>query len=453
MIPFGSIIQTTSGQYYAYNTATNQIITIDNDWYQNFSKSQKEKGIFDALSNSGVVVGETPNRIDWPLNLERYLKAIDEAIPTLTLELTQECTLRCEYCVYSGNYHNMRMHSSKHMDQEMIKKCIDYYAEHSKALDKAQISFYGGEALIQFHLIKSAVDYAKKIFCDKQLIFRISSNGTTLSETVLKWLEENENVSVTVTINGMSHDKYRRFPSGEGSLHIINSNIMRIKSNYPKIWDRIDFIANVASLQDLKDVRQYYFEYIGKPPLLITGILEYGGNDTIRKIICRQDSDVVKDEIQDLFYNKQDAYILPYYNTDILNIATRLVGRRDAICTETASCMPFTNSLFISSTGEFGICEQAGANNKWGNINDGINIKYVSKLLDGVLYILNSKCRKCWCQRLCTMCFKDIQVLQNGEVILPDYFCLHMRESVKENLRMFCELAERNPNAIDKFCT
>lgn len=447
---FGSIIKTQSGQNYVYNTATNQIITIDNDWYYSLPDDEKERLVFDALGENGIEVEGMPEQINWSLDSENYLKSINEELPAMILEITQECTLRCEYCVFSGNYKNMRSHSRKHMDWAMIKRCIDFYAEHSKALDTAQISFYGGEALLHFDLIKAAVEYASKVFVHKNLSFRISSNGTTLTEPVLKWLNERDNVSVAITVNGITHDKYRKFPSGKGSLKIIESVINRIKSRYPQLWERINFIANVASLQELVDLKEYYSKYIGKPPLLITGIIKYGGNDTIQKIVHTKDSKEIENEVYNLLYDKQDDYIMLYYGTDLYEMANRRIGKDSSEHLGISSCMPFTSGLFVSATGEFGICEKAGADSKLGDIQNGYHIPYIHQLIKDTSNFLNEKCRKCWCHKLCSMCFKDFIVSETNKITLAEGFCSDMRAKTKEKIRMFCELAERNPEAVSQ---
>lgn len=448
MNQLGIILQTTLGNYYVYNTATNQIITIDKDWYHSVSDAQNDEKVFEALAENGVLVDDIPDVINWPINPEDYRRVVNEAIPSLILEVTQECTLRCEYCVYSGNYENMRTHSKRRMDHEMIKRCLDYYYEHSKLLDTANISFYGGEALICFDEVKYAVEYTRKLFKDKAINFRLSSNGTTLTEDVIEWLEANEDVSVTVTVNGLSHDQYRRFPSGNGSLEIIEKNLSKIRNDYPALWDRIDLIANVASLQELLDLREYYIDHVGKPPLLITGILQYGGNDIIRRIIEIKDPDYVIEEVRRLFFDEADSYILTYYRTYIVDIVTRAIGQRDRKVFESASCMPFTSSLFVSATGEFGVCERAGVCPQLGNIYEGVNLDFATRILNNASAILNNRCRKCWCQRLCTMCLKDFQISEDGEIVLPEYICSDIRENIKSTLIMFCELVERNSDVL-----
>lgn len=312
----------------------------------------------------------------------------------------------------------------------------------------AQISFYGGEALLRFPAVQYAVAYSREIFGKKPVSFRISSNGTTLTEPVLRWLDQNEDVSVTVTLNGFSHDTYRKYPDGRGSLHTIMQNIERIRSGHPGLWSRIDFLANVASLQELLDLRRFYMARIGKPPLQITGILEYGGNEIIHKIIHTSDTEKIRNEVHKLYCGNNDAYIRPYYHADVCGISARSVGRRVKVCRITACCMPFLGGLFVSAEGGFGFCERTGVWKNCGDMDTGIAMDNVHRLLGESLEIFNRRCRNCWCQRLCTICFKDFQAAPDGTVFLPEFLCREMQNGIENALELFCETGECNRTVI-----
>ena len=448
----GIVFKTSSGQYYAYITATNQIITLDNQWYEQTVRDEKDVSIvFQQLEKIGINTHTVPERIEWQLSPEEYLSVIRHAIPALVLEITQECTLRCDYCIYSGNYQGRRMHSGKHMDWDTLKTTIDFYASHSLNLKKVRISFYGGEALIHFSLIKQAVDYIHTVFAEKEVIINISSNGTTLTESVVIWLQKNPDVSVTVTVNGWAHDKHRKLQNGQGSLKKIQENLMRIKQSYPDVWNRVDFLANAANYRELLEIRDYYSEHIKKPPALITGIIEEDGNDLIQKIVNTKEEKSITKQIEYLLYDEQDVYLLPNYQMELSEIASRLIGLRAPVCVETASCMPCSEKLFVSASGELGICESVGADNRLGNIYDGINIEWAEVLLNGARTIFNSQCRICWCQRLCSMCYTGMRVSQDGSIRLADGFCNRMRSNIEENLCIFCEVFERNPSVLQIF--
>lgn len=62
---------------------------------------------------------DTGYEIEYPqgTNLEEIL---NNCMRIMTLQVTQNCNLRCKYCVYSGSYSN-RVHSNKRMSFETAK--------------------------------------------------------------------------------------------------------------------------------------------------------------------------------------------------------------------------------------------------------------------------------------------------------------------------------------------
>lgn len=78
-------------------------------------------------------------------------------LQSICLQVTQDCNLRCKYCAYSENYKN-RVHNNKTMSIETAKKAVDFLIHNSSESDIVGISFYGGEPLLNFKLIR-------KVFC------------------------------------------------------------------------------------------------------------------------------------------------------------------------------------------------------------------------------------------------------------------------------------------------
>ena len=437
---------TSSDTEYLYITETNQILTLTKE-----CDTQTDEVLIDELHKQGILYDDLPSYARWKMTPEEYSKTLSGGMRGMVLEITQQCNLRCSYCIYSGNYTGRRVHQERHMDIDMVKKCIDFYLQHNSDCPSAKISFYGGEALLEFDLIREAVRYAREKMSGKRPIrFRISSNGTTLRSNVIKWLEENEDVDMTITINGGSHDKYRRFPSGVGSLGIIMNTLNDIRENHAKLWDRIDFIANAASYSEIADLRSFYREKIGKPPMLITGIHFFGGNDVIDKILTKPEGDEESYRALCKAYGEEhDEYVKPWTQMEIENICVRGIGAQKDGRVCSSFCMPFIDSLFVSSDGVFGICEKIGADASLGNINDGFNMTGIRNLLDEALQLINEKCLHCWAQRLCSLCLSEMHRDESGKLFIPEKTCDSIRKGVEEDLRLFCEIGEKNPDLIE----
>lgn len=439
---------TESGTGYAYLTDTNQIITFDGIDIANESIRSK---VIEELYADGMLSDAEPPEIYWPHTYDEYLHKIRFGIPSLVLEITQQCNLRCDYCIYSGNYSGVRTHQDKHMSRDMIKKSIDFYFKHNAECDTAGISFYGGEALLDFDNICMAVDYARNVNAGKKFLkFFISSNGTTLTPEVVSWLENSDDVELTITLNGYQHDHYRHFSSGKGSLETILSAIGQIRAASPALWDRIDFIANIVTYSELIELREFYKEYIKKPPALITGIYSQNGNEIIQDIIGRQDNSLNHRKIiHDLYIEHADPYIKPYYNFNMMEIFERPIGPVNRLF-RISCCMPFTSALFVDSDGSFGMCEKVGADKRWGNIDSGINEDAVIELMDSTKKKMNEQCRYCWAQRLCPACYQDFKRdLIGGYLIVPEV-CDNIRRNLEADLQIFCEIREKNPAFFDE---
>lgn len=445
----GVVFRTASGRSYAYVTETNHILTLNSQWLDSLDPAEAPGAVFQLLREAGQTTGTLPQQIVWPMDRTAYLRSVRGDLESVVLEITQECTLRCEYCIYSGNYEGSRCHSHVHMTQETVKKALDLYKAHSGNRKKALVSLYGGEALVRFDVVRFAVAYAKELFRDKDLSIRLATNGTTLTDSVIRWLEENPEVSVNVTLNGNTHDRYRKFPDGTGSLACVLEKLERIREDHPALWDRLNFLANIVTVQELLDLRQFYLERIGKPPVLVTGIIAQGGNDVIQKILEEKHEESAKRMAEELYCRTLDDYLKPYYHDGVMTVCTRPTGPRPAVCENRTCCMPFTECLFISAEGKLGICERVNLFDGCGDIDSGIDLDCAQRLLENAERFFNEHCTGCWCQRLCDVCFKDFKIHPGGTLELPPPVCEGMKRHTLESLRLFCQLGEENPEVLE----
>lgn len=230
--PFIHLFSTPLG-YYLYDVNTNEILKIDED-------------VYDYLQSGNIKDTQTIKKID-KLKREGYLKCfrveetehpatellpfyLQSKVGQLVLQVTQNCNLRCDYCVYSGKYIT-RGHTNKRMNYETAKKAIDFLKEHSVEKERVIIGFYGGEPLLEFELIKKCVKYARKELKGKQINFALTTNATLLNDEIINYFIEHSFI-VTVSIDGPKemHDDERRFAkNNKGSFDIVMNNIRKIR--------------------------------------------------------------------------------------------------------------------------------------------------------------------------------------------------------------------------------
>lgn len=89
--------------------------------------------------------------------IEQYFKL--NGFTELILKTTDECNLRCKYCVYSDHYPYTSKYSHNRMSLDVAVSAVDYYLnciiDQQLYLHKTPfIAFYGGEPLLNFDIIK-----------------------------------------------------------------------------------------------------------------------------------------------------------------------------------------------------------------------------------------------------------------------------------------------------------
>ncbi|MDR1773924.1 MAG: radical SAM protein [Clostridioides sp.] len=248
--------------YYLYDVNKDVILKVEKDVYDylkqvendkkinfNLEKDTKEK--IDFLKRCGFLKSKRVKKTKHPStdNLQYY---IDEKLNSLILQVTQNCNLRCEYCIYSGTYKN-RTHTNKRMSVELAIKAIDYLMEHSKQKNELGISFYGGEPLLEFELIKKVVEYSQKVGEGKDIYYNLTTNATLFNEDIIKFFVQNKiTVMISLDRDKETHDKYRKFNGNNRSTHeIVLKNAEYIKSKYPEYFkEHISFNCVVNTESD-----------------------------------------------------------------------------------------------------------------------------------------------------------------------------------------------------------
>lgn len=199
-IPFIKLFETVEA-YYVFDVNTTSIIRIDENLYKTLEKiiaKEISYSQMDSISMKKVEKLKAQGFLkDCNTNVEIKHAAADQIedymknnVHQLILQVTQNCNLRCKYCVYSGSYVN-RVHTKKRMSIETAKKAVDFYHKHNSNLENGLISFYGGEPLLEIKLIREIIDYSNKVFEGKKVKYNMTTNATLLTDEIVDFLYEN----------------------------------------------------------------------------------------------------------------------------------------------------------------------------------------------------------------------------------------------------------------------
>lgn len=359
-----------------------------------------------------------------------------------TIEITQQCNLRCKYCCYSGEYHNRRKHNSSDISWETLEQCITFICKHCGNVPNIFVCFYGGEALLQRHKIEWTIEELTNKLSHKSFEFTISTNGLLLNESTIDWICKTPNLNVTITIDGdkIMHDKNRVNASGEGSFNTIMKNLRLFKNKNPELYkQRIRFISTIKSIKDLIPLNNFWINNDllrdNRPQHISSIIPNFKKGDSVStdKATFTQVYDTGLTHIQN---GNEDIL------TDELYKLIKVVKRRNYQPLEKnqtlTTCINKPDSCFISSNGDIYVCERFCNDFKIGKIGTGINQMLCNSINEKYIHRKNKYCGKCWAQRLCRRCaiglnFDENQFLQ---------YCENEKMQIELALKYFCELLE-----------
>jgi uncharacterized protein len=232
-----------------------------------YSPQEVQKGfkILEELSQTGLMLSGPLEQRLVPLDVDQVWHLLNHDLKKISIELTQACNLRCRYCVYSGGYAHYRTHGREHISEELAKAAIDFYATRAASDDFKVVSFYGGEPLVNFPLLRNCIEYVKSHpLLGPETLMNFTTNGTLLGEPVIDYLVEN-GIGVTISIDGPRehHDRYRVFPDGRGSFETTFKNIQNLRQrsqdDYYKV--RVLFICVITPSSDLLDLYEFFAEH------------------------------------------------------------------------------------------------------------------------------------------------------------------------------------------------
>jgi len=200
----GPLFKDKKGNQFYYSPSTSRIVQVPNDISKEYLVSEDFSFKF-GYDN------------------EKIRAKLDSELDTLILEATQDCNLRCTYCIYGGNYKGERNHKPITMSKDIAQKSIDYFLEHSKNKRPLRaVSFYEGEPLMNFKIIENAVERCKK---EDRTIISISTNGLLLQKYADYIREENINVAISLDGPKEIHDKNRKSSNSKPTFDIIMKGV------------------------------------------------------------------------------------------------------------------------------------------------------------------------------------------------------------------------------------
>lgn len=299
---------TRSGNCYVYDAQTNEIIrvsdavyTIIDDYHvldtaellekhASLGESRVRRALLQLgnLQASGTLCDHPPeitpsiqcvNIGGEAISLKELLR---ERRRLLTLEITQQCNLQCEYCCYGEYYPQSREISAAPMSLNTAQDAIKAFMAHRPS--RCAIGFYGGEPLLEFGLLSDIVCFAKELAADYGVMptFSLTTNGTLLTDDKIHFLARNQ-FSVLISLDGDkdSHDRYRvyrregssGYQKGRGSYDTVVRNMERFVDLYPEYYGR-GIVLTLTATSDIDKIQRFVRRWVKSYPTIISNFVQ-----------------------------------------------------------------------------------------------------------------------------------------------------------------------------------
>lgn len=463
MKPLIKLFKLSNDECYFYDANRNEIVPITAAFYHYLEsyladecaalipENQDHQKTFDDFVKRGYLSSHRVSVIKHPMT--DYLESIlDTKIESITLQITQNCNLRCNYCPYTGNYYINRKHSDQKMDIETAKKGVSFLAQHSTHSKEVSISFYGGEPLMEFEMVSSIIAYARQIFGQKKIIFALTTNGTIMTPAIMKMLVDND-VRLLFSLDGPEqvHDVNRRYVSGKGSFKDVIKNIMLLKNTYPEYFSNFVAINTVMDNNiDIMQIDQFYknealFEDIPIQTTITNPA--YVKDDAEDLMVRRNEEDVIKYEFGKFLYllhkigriDSNNSRVFKNYFDELVKTEKELIPSKTMpdVFHPSGPCIPGRKKLFMDIKGNFYPCERIDELSPVGvigSVDTGIDISKVSALLN-VGKITEEQCKNCWAISQCKTCFIHAD---DGEKLSAKkrlQRCVDVKENILEDFK------------------
>jgi uncharacterized protein len=387
-----------------------------------------------------------------PPPTRRVLPLTPLPLSTMVLNVTSQCNLACTYCYEYGEdkiVDTANGRQPKWMSEDTARASVDFLLRESGKT--AHLTFFGGETLMNFPVLKTAVAYARARAAElgKEIDFSLTTNATLLKDEVIDFLAEHR-FGVTISIDGPPdlQNKFRVFKNGACSYDLVAPKIKELIRRHRSR----PIGARVTLTRETLDVRRIYdhltqeigFWDVGFAPVTSAPGRSYAfGDDGFDHVLAA---------FRDLAHDYRDAALANRHH-GFSNVRETLEEIHKG-ASKAWPCGAGFGLLGVSTAGDVALCHRfAGSDDhRLGSVHDGIDREAQRAFLEAHHIDHKTDCRTCWARPLCAGgCYHEAHTRQ-GSTLRPNlHYCEWIRGWTDTCLRIYGEIAQANPGFLRQF--
>jgi uncharacterized protein len=371
----------------------------------------------------------------------------------IVLNVTNQCNLACGYCYeYSEDKISKTEGKPKYMEEDIAQSAIDMLIRESADRPAIHVTFFGGETLLNFRLLRSSVDYAKRKSAEaaKRVEFSLTTNATLLNEEMVDFLSEHR-IGVTVSIDGDRelNDQMRVFHDGRGSYDVIVPKIKMLLQRHRtnSIGARVTLSSGVSHVRRIYEhlTREVGFGAVGFSPAT-------ANPDRLYSIGTQKMSSILGG-FEELAWEYRDRAVEGRQHG--FTNANDTIKELHSGISKAYPCGAGLGLLGVGTAGDINLCHRFVDSpvGQMGHVKQGgIDHAARSQFLETHHLGARFDCHTCWARPVCSGgCYHEAFIHYGNTAAANLHYCDWIRGWNDLCLRIYGEISVRNPSFLDRF--
>lgn len=360
----------------------------------------------------------------------------------ICFEVTENCNLGCRYCAYRDVYENQIVRNNDSISFELVERFVKFYLEKEIHRPKLNVSFYGGEPLLNYSLIEQVVrlilDHPKK---PDVVSFSMTTNGTLLDRHIDYLVKHDFRLNISLD-GDSSNNGYRVYVDGKDSFENVYRNVCLVRDVYPEYFkNKVGFMSVLHSKNSVNDLVTFFETQFGKEsrisevsPVDVSSekvdsfnqlyknyfdSLEDGGCEGLIKAKEKMEEQMISSFIR----GNSNLVFHKYLNL----IKSSSFGKFP-----TATCLPFTRKIFLTAKGHILPCERIGMGHSFGVVNShdvAIDFLAIAEFYNKHYEVIKKQCIKCARLFNCNQCMLYNGIHKDENYQCAGFYSIKMQEA------------------------
>lgn len=374
-------------------------------------------------------------------------------LTTVVLNVTNQCNLSCAYCYEYGEDRLVDTARSgpKFMSEETARASVDFMLRESGSNPVAHLTFFGGETLLNFAVLRKTVAYARERGRElgKVVDMSLTTNATLLRPEIIDFLLEND-IGITISIDGPKEvqDRFRVFAGGVGSYDVVVPKVKELLRRHRgrPVGARVTLTS--AGLDVVRIFRhlteEVGFHEVGFAPATTTPQRGHAVDES--------GFDTMLDQFRTLAAEFRD-HALADRPHGFSNVKDTLAEIHKGVA-KAWPCGAGLGLVGVATDGNVALCHRfaGSAGHRLGSVRDGIDRERQAAFLEANHIAEKTDCHRCWARPLCSGgCYHEAQT-RYGTTTHPNlHYCEWIRGWTHACLEIYGELSEKNPRYLARF--